>query len=98
MSISFEWDKEKNKSNQTKHGVSFETAIYVFSDQYQESVIERIVDGEERWQTIGQVGDEILLLVAHTLRSDEDHEVIRIISARQATPKERRIYESKKEI
>jgi len=51
-------------------------------------------NGEERWQTIGLIGQTVILLVAHTCRDDEaDEEAIRIISARKATPKERRIYE-----
>ena len=55
---------------------------------------ERIEGGEYRWQTLGRVGDITLLLVAHTLEEDPDgEEVIRIISARRADPKERKRYE-----
>jgi uncharacterized DUF497 family protein len=53
-----------------------------------------IVEGEQRWQTIGTVGGVVLLIVAHTYRDDGDDEVIRIISARKATRKERRDYEN----
>ena len=51
-----------------------------------------MVEGEERWQTLGSVGGVVVLLVAHTFRDEEGEEVIRIISARKATARERRIY------
>ncbi len=90
----FEWDEQKNKKNQAKHGVSFETARLVFDDPRAVSIQDRHDNGEERWQTIGLVGQAVILLVAHTYRDDmADEETIRIISARKATPKERRIYE-----
>jgi len=89
-----EWDDEKNKRNQAKHGVSFETARLVFSDPHAMSIQDRHEYGEERWQTIGRVAQEVILLVAHTHRDDEaDEETVRIISARKATARERRAYE-----
>jgi len=54
---------------------------------------DRIENGEERWQTIGVVDGIVMLLVAHTVREQDDIEVIRIISARRADRKERRRYE-----
>lgn len=55
---------------------------------------DRIENGEQRWQTIGMVGAYLLLLVAHTLRlEDEDIEVVRIISARRVDRAERKRYE-----
>ncbi len=52
------------------------------------------MNGELRWQTIGMVGSYLLLLVAHTMRfEDEGIEVVRIIGARRADRKERRRYE-----
>jgi len=89
----FEWDENKNRTNQQKHGVDFDTASYVFDDPNFLSEQDRIVDGEERWQTIGLVGGFIILMVAHTVRESEDVEIIRIISARKATSKERKYYE-----
>jgi len=91
-----EWDESKNISNRAKHGVSFELAAQVFDDPYALSVAERVVDHEERWQTIGLVGDMLVLLVVHTWRSEENDEMIRIISARKATPHERRAYEQRR--
>lgn len=90
----YSWDENKNQSNQAKHGVSFELAQLVFDDPNQLSVQDRVENGEERWQTLGRVGDEVLLLVAHTYWTDDgDEEHIRIISARSATKQERKIYE-----
>jgi len=60
------WDEEKNKRNQRKHGVSFEMAKLVFDDPLHISRQDRIENGQQRWQTIGTVGDVALLLVAHT--------------------------------
>jgi uncharacterized DUF497 family protein len=90
----FSWDQAKNRSNQKKHGVSFEAAIFVFDDPFQISRVERIIEGEERWHTIGRAGGMLLLLVVHTLKEDSSGELdIRIISARRADKREREQYE-----
>lgn len=99
--IRFEWDEAKNLSNQRKHGVSFQEASQVFWDPLHVIVADRFVDGEQRWQTLGMVrragGSLLVLLVANTVREDLTHgafiEVVRIISARRATPEERKGYE-----
>lgn len=57
------------------------------------SRLDRIVGGEERWQTLGLIGPVVIVLVAHTHQEEQGEEVIRIISARKATPHERRQYE-----
>jgi uncharacterized DUF497 family protein len=94
--IEFEWDEAKNLSNRLKHGVSFEEAGQVFDDPLYTSVPERVEDGERRWQTFGRV-NKVLLMTAHTLREEhagnESIEIIRIITARKATARERRKYE-----
>ncbi len=68
-----------------------------FDDPLYVSVQDRIDGGEQRWPTIGLVGGLLILIVAHTVREEYDEgtsiEVIRIISARRSTPKERRRYE-----
>jgi len=87
------WDQNKNQSNKVKHKVSFELASLVFEDPFQFSILERIENGEERWQTMGMVGSVVVLLVAHTFIEEEGEEVVRIISARKATGKERQSYE-----
>jgi uncharacterized protein len=90
----FEWDDDKNQTNQVKHQLSFETAQDVFLDPHHRSIPDRIEDGEQRWQTIGMVSGLVLIIVGHTYWDDEDEEVVRIITARKATRKERRDYEN----
>ena len=90
--MQFTWDERKNWANQQKHGISFETAALVFDDPYQLTLQDREVDGEARWQTIGLVNGVHVLLVAHTVDEAEEEGTIQIISARKATPQERRIY------
>ena len=76
--IRFEWDEAKNLSDQRKHGVSFEEASRVFFDPLHIVVDDRVVDGEQRWQTLGFIrrdaGGLLLLLVAHTVREDEQED------------------------
>ncbi len=87
----FEWAEEKNRRNLAKHKVSFETASLTFDDPLLLSIQDRIVEGEERWQTLGMVSGTVLL-VAHTYRAEPGGEVIRLISARKAIAGERRAY------
>lgn len=83
----FEWNEEKNIINIEKHKISFETAALVFNDlDRQEFFDELHSDEEDRYITIGKVGK--VLFVVHTDRAD----ATRIISARLATAKERRLY------
>ena len=94
----FEWDEAKAKSNERKHGVRFEDAMLVFADPFALAEQDRVEGGEVRWQTLGLVGGIVLLLVAHTVRSEQEDEIIRIISARRAIRKERKRYdENRKE-
>lgn len=98
MTMRFIWDETKNRSNRKKHGgITFEQAARVFLDPLRLTRQDRIEDGEERWQTIGMVHGITVLLVAHTIIEDDEDgksvEVIRIISARRATPRERKHYE-----
>ena len=93
----FTWGENKNLSNQRKHGLSFEVAARVFFDPLHFTVQDRVEDGEHRWQTIGQTNGLTVVMVAHTFMeegpADEPVELIRIISARPATRKERKEYE-----
>lgn len=86
----FEWDNRKATSNLRKHRVSFEEASTVFSDAH--AVTGADPDhsaGENRWITFGVSGRRRLLVVSHT----EEGDTIRIINARPATRRERRLYE-----
>lgn len=92
--MEFEWDEVKNHRNIRKHGFSFETAMLAFTDPFQVSIQDRIENGEERWQTLGVVEGQTLLLVAHLIWDEADGtEVVRIISARKAEAKEKKFYE-----
>ena len=72
-------------------------AVQVFRDPFRLTRQDRIEDREERWQTLGVVHGVTVLLVAHTITEDDAEgeavEVIRIISARRATPRERKRYD-----
>ena len=88
--MEFTWDARKDRLNQRKHRISFDTALHVFDDPYHVTTQDREADGEPRWQTIGMIGAYNILLVAHT--EDDETGAVRIISARKATRTERRIY------
>lgn len=88
----FTWDSRKNAANQRKHGVPFEAAVRVFDDPFQLSWQDREVDGEPRWQTIGIIPETQLIVVAYVVTDSDDQKCIRIISARKATPLERKAY------
>jgi len=90
-SLKFEWDENKNISNQKKHDVSFEEAKTVFSDE-----LGRLIhdpdhsEGEDRFILMGMSSQHNLLTVCHCER---DLNTIRIISARKADKFERKQYE-----
>ena len=86
------WDELKDRGNRQKHGIGFDTAVRVFLDPLHLSRMDRITDGEERWQTIGKVDGVLLILVAYTVVNEEE-EILRIISARKVTKQERIEYE-----
>ncbi|MSP98004.1 MAG: BrnT family toxin [Betaproteobacteria bacterium] len=87
--VAFEWDAAKADANLVQHGVPFERACEVFFDPFA-----RIVDATEPDETrdaaIGRTESQALLFVVHVIRHAE---IIRIISARHATPQERRTFE-----
>ncbi len=93
--IRFEWDARKNTLNRRKHGVSFEEAKSVFSDENARLIHDPDhSEDEERFVLLGISHRLRVLLVCHCYREDE--EVIRIISARKASRKERLQYLSGK--
>ena len=96
MKMHFEWDEDNATNHLKKHKISFETAARVFADPFALTAQDRIENGEQRWQTIGTVEGQLVVLVAHTVteNEDEDTEVICIISARQADKAERKRYEN----
>ena len=95
MRYQFEWDPAKAATNLKKHGVSFELATAVFTDPIALTIYdEDNSDEEDRWITLGQVGQQHYLVVVHTYRDSQADTVrIRIISARPATKHEIKQYQ-----
>jgi len=90
-SLRFEWDENKNLSNQKKHQISFEEAETVFSDELARLIPDPDSSiGEERFILMGISLQHRLLTVCHCERSSN---TIRIISARKADKFERKQYE-----
>jgi uncharacterized DUF497 family protein len=88
--VSFEWDPEKAARNETRHGVPFERACEVFFDPFVRSMDAIRSEDELRDAAMGCSLSDELLVVVLVIRLEV---VIRLISARRATPEERRIYE-----
>lgn len=87
MELIFEWDEEKAERNLKKHGIPFETAAKVFLDENRVEIYDEAHSmDEDRYLTIGLADD--VLFVVYT----ERHPKIRLISARLATVRERKIY------
>jgi uncharacterized DUF497 family protein len=88
--MEFEWDPEKAARNGAKHGVSFPEAATVFGDPLAITYDDPDhSDEEDRFITFGHSVEGRLIVVAHTDRGDHT----RIISARLATRRERKLYE-----
>ncbi|MBT8139778.1 MAG: BrnT family toxin [Gammaproteobacteria bacterium] len=90
--IEFEWDNAKSRANLRKHGVSFEEAQSVFYDDLAIQFDEDSVKHEDRFILLGISNLSRVLVVVHCERGPRG-EVIRIISARKATVKEKRFYQ-----
>lgn len=90
--IEFEWDRAKARINRRKHGVSFEEAKSVFYDEYARQFFDvEHSESEERFIMLGLSDRSRILVVCHCERMKG--EIIRIISARKATSREREYYE-----
>ncbi len=88
--MDFEWDSNKDRSNQQKHNISFHEAASVFGDPLAVTFHDpEHSDEENRWLTFGLTRTEKLVIVSHTLRNEK----MRIISARLMDKSERKIYE-----
>ena len=86
--MEFEWDDAKNRANREKHGISFDRAVRVFSSDHVTVLARPGGDGEMRLKTIGMLDDVLMVSIIHTDRA----EISRLISARPAKRKERRLY------
>lgn len=87
--VGYEWDPEKARRNQTKHGVSFCEAPGVLEDDLALTARDPNSRREERFVTVGEDSIGRILVVVYTFREDR----VRVISARKATFRERRQYE-----
>ena len=86
--MEFGWDENKNEQNKEKHGLAFEEAKTIFEGRVFSVVDRRKEYGEIREISIGALNGIVMVVVVHTQRSRK----IRIISARLAKTKERRMY------
>ena len=85
------WDPEKAKTNFRKHRIRFSDADFVFYDPMALVIEEQFVDGEQRFVSVGTDSIGRILVVVYSYRNDS----IRIISARKATSRERKVYEKR---
>ena len=90
MGMEFEWDEDKNRLSQAKHGIRFEEAREIFERATLMWEDTRQDYGETRYISVGEIGEAVVvvLVVAHTPRGRGT----RIISARRANSRERRRY------
>ena len=92
MGLTFEWDNKKAAANHRKHGVSFEEAASAFGDPLSLTIPDpEHSEAEERCVLLGMTERRRLVVVVHTEQAD----TVRLMSARLATPAERRDYEER---
>ena len=92
--MDFEWDPEKDRENQGKHGISFLEATEVFDDDHSSTVPDPDhSENENRYLIFGMSKRGKYLVVSYTERGDRIRPRIRPISARSMTPRERKAYE-----
>jgi uncharacterized DUF497 family protein len=90
--VAYEWDAAKARRNVQKHGVDFADAVGVFEDEHALTIEDPFSVGERRWISIGMDWLGRVLVVVYTWRG----EAVRLISARPATPRERKQYEEQR--
>jgi hypothetical protein len=83
------WDPNKAEINFKKHGIRFPDAEFVLYDPFAMTMEDHVVVGEKRFVTVGSDAVGRIIAVVYTYRPDS----IRLISARKATPTERKQYE-----
>lgn len=89
--MTFEWDENKNQINKQKHGIAFEEAKTVFYDEQALLEYDELhSENEDRFRILGRSDEGKILLVVHCIREET---IIRIISSRKATSREKVGYE-----
>jgi len=92
--MAFEWDERKSQANLAKHGIDFRTASLAFDDPFALTMRDELhSDDESRFIMLAAIGTGAILFVVFTVPSQD---VIRLISARAATRREKEIYEEAK--
>ena len=90
--MDFEWDPEKARANESKHGVSFLEACEIFDDDHSSTILDPDHSSDEdRYLIFGTSKRAKYLVVSYTERGDR----IRPISPRSMTPRERKAYEQR---
>jgi len=87
--VEYEWDPSKSSANFAKHGILLADAVAALEDDLALTRCDPLTADEERWITMGTDGFGRLPVVVYTWRGRR----IRLISARAASPRERREYE-----
>lgn len=90
--MEYQWDSNKAEINKKKHGIDFADAVGMFEDEWVLTLKEQIINNEQRFASIGIDFLGRIIVVVYTYRNNE----IRIISARNATKNERKIYEQRR--
>lgn len=90
--MGYQWDADKARADLDNHEIDFADAVGVFEDDWALTIKEEIVEGEQRFATLGMDFLGRVLVVTYTYREDD----IRLISARKGTRRERRTYEQKR--
>lgn len=89
--MKFEWDSNKEKINIKKHKLDFSTAALVFKDENRLEFYDlKHSENEDRFYTIGEINEALVVITV--IYTERQRDVIRIISARVATTKEREMY------
>ena len=92
--MAFEWDEKKSQASLAKHGIDFHTASLAFADPFALTMRDELhSDQESRFIMLAAIATGVILFVVFTVRAQD---VIRLISARAATRRERAIYEEAK--
>ncbi len=92
--MGYQWDPKKAATNLKKHGIDFADSVGVFEDDWALTIKQQYAQSEQRFATLGMDLLGRVVVVVYTCRNDD----IRIISARRATKKERKVYEQKRRI
>ena len=90
MTVEFDWDDLKERSNRAKHGIAFDLASTVFLDERLLTIADLAhSDQEDRWFSVGRAANGLILSVAYLWSESRTGQIkIRIISARKATTRE----------